>query len=116
VVDWPGAFALTLAIELPVYVWRLRRLDFSPGAAAASALGANAVSHPLFWFAFPRFSPYALFFTVGEALCIAIEWVLLQAARRSTGARAAPFPLLVAALAANAASAAAGLLILAARP
>ncbi|MBO9538077.1 hypothetical protein [Herbaspirillum sp.] len=45
--DWPGAFALTLACELPVVFAATRPLP-APGVLLA-AIGANCVTHPLAW-------------------------------------------------------------------
>ena len=45
-----------------------------------TALIANAVSHPLLWYAFPFFSPYSAWLLVGETGVVLIEFAILTAA------------------------------------
>ena len=80
--EWARAFALTLAIELPLYVLLLRREGFGARTAFGAGLAANVVSHPLLWFAFPMFEPYVAYAAAGEAMVIAIELAVVYAAGR----------------------------------
>jgi hypothetical protein len=50
---WLTAFCLTLAIEMPALAFLGRRAEPSLSRRAAAAMLANAVSHPVVWFAFP---------------------------------------------------------------
>lgn len=104
---WPAAFALTLAIELPI-VWRgTRDQRLPPARRLAAGIGASALTHPALWFVLsPLLSPalgYWGFLALGEALVVAVEalwfwgWSLSRPLRLS--------------LLANAASAAVGLLV-----
>ena len=81
-IEWARAFALTLAIELPLYVLLLRREGFGARTAFGAGLAANVVSHPLLWFAFPMFEPYVAYAAAGEAMVIAIEVAVIYTAGR----------------------------------
>jgi len=99
---WLLAFLWTLALELPVYtvVLDLRRW----WAPVALTLAVNAISHPLLWFAFPHFAPFALYVLAGEAAVIALEAALLALV-------VPPRRALVASIAANVTSAVIGSLV-----
>jgi p-aminobenzoyl-glutamate transporter AbgT len=47
-VSWSFAFALTQAIEVPIYTFALRRRGL--GVAAIVGFGASALTHPVVWF------------------------------------------------------------------
>ncbi len=47
--SWLLAFALTLAIEVPIYAFGLRP-RVPPARGAAVGVGVNVVTHPLLWF------------------------------------------------------------------
>ena len=93
--QWARAFAITLAIELPMYTWLLRRAGWSAPRALAGGFAANALSHPLLWFALPRFEPYWLFAATGEAMVVAVEWGVLAVLARKRDARLAVIVLVV---------------------
>jgi hypothetical protein len=109
--QWARAFALTLAIEIPLYMWLLARRGFRARTSLLAATTANGISHPFFWFLFPVFSPYAAFFVLGEAAVIAIETGVLYAVARWSGAKRGVAALLWIAVVVNAISAGVGLLI-----
>ena len=48
--DWFAAFLLTLAVEVPIAVFLLRRPEPNLARAAAIVVFANLVSHPMVWF------------------------------------------------------------------
>ncbi len=103
---WLSAFALTQAVEVPIYcafIGPRSRAGAPRGwpARIALAFGASTLTHPFVWFAFPRvIAAYGAYFAVSEAFAIAVEaiYAWLVGARR-------PF---VAAFVANGASAALG--------
>ena len=108
VLFWLRAFALTVAIELPVAVALLR----APGAAAPIArraglvLFANLASHPLLWFALsalPLPGPWTL--VVSETWAVLAEAALYRLALDGVPLRRC----VLASLAANAASLSIGL-------
>jgi hypothetical protein len=89
---WPAAFALTLLVEVPVYLAALTLVaGVRPGLAVRSALAVNAVSHPLLWFGLlPVFgaldlSPLAGLL-VAEAIVLLGEAVALWAVLRRDAA------------------------------
>jgi hypothetical protein len=79
---WLVAFLWTLAIEQPIYWLALRRRTrrwWHPGAICALA---NAITHPLLWFAYPQFEPYVAYVLLGE-ICVALaEAALIYAVVR----------------------------------
>lgn len=108
-----AALALTLAVEVPLYAtllswgWRVRWRR-----AVLVAAGVNLVTHPpLWWLLLPLATHpgYGWFLLGAEAAVCAAEWLLLASWLRR---RWDPL-LLVLAVAANAASVLAGLLIVA---
>lgn len=48
---WLTAFIWTLALELPIYGWLLRRRLKGPGEAFLLVLTVNLLTHPLLWMA-----------------------------------------------------------------
>lgn len=107
--QWGRALLLTLAVEMPLYLWLLRRRRFSARAALGSAFAANGISHPFLWFCFPPFLPYPLFLLAGEGTVIVIETAVLCVAARWTKADQRVIPLLVVAAVVNTVSTMAGL-------
>lgn len=107
------ALALTLAVEIPVVAWVLRRSPWRRYLPAV--LIANLVSHPALHFALPQIlppSPPGPFVLVGELSVFAFE-----AAFYAVWVRPRPWPLAMAAsAAANLTSFAAGLLMLPGSP
>ena len=99
--DWGVAFALTQAVEAPLYRW-------AAGARWRVALGASALTHPLVWFAFPALLEEALGWVpmvlAAEAFAIGAEALWL---RRFHVARPLPWSAL-----ANGASVGVGLVMM----
>lgn len=77
--QWARAFAVTLGVEVPLYFWLLCKAGFRAHLALGAALAANAISHPLLWFALPRFEPYWAFAVAGEAMVLIVESVVIMA-------------------------------------
>jgi hypothetical protein len=77
--QWARAFALTLGVELPLYFWLLCKQGFRAHMALGAAIVANAISHPIFWFALPRFEPYVGFVALGEAIVVVVEAIVITA-------------------------------------
>ena len=103
---WPVAFALTLAIEVPIFVG-LRPVGVARLRAALAGAAGSCVTHPLLWFLWVPLIPGHTLATIsGELGVVLVETLLfhwLTGRRSLTGAAAA-------ALLANAASYGAGLL------
>lgn len=108
--EYALAFAVTCAVELPVYALVLTRaFGVRPRTAVLAGLVANAVTHPLLWLAMRPFTDgvgeYAIAFVVGEVLVCAVEWLVLAVGLRRAGGA----PLALVSVLANMASAAVGL-------
>lgn len=107
---WLAAFVWTLAVEVPIYVFVLRRGGQRTRRAVLACLGINAITHPALWFVAPRFGPDWAWMVSMEA-CVwvaeAVALSLLLARWGSPDARLA----IRAAVCANAASTAVGLLV-----
>lgn len=105
--SWITAFVLTQVIELPIYAWGTRDAGLSVPWRLWIAFGASAVTHPVVWFVLrPQLSPalgFEGFFLVAETFAVVAEALYLRAF-----GIARPWSL---ALAANATSASAGLLL-----
>jgi hypothetical protein len=101
-VPYPVALALTLVVEVPVYVVVLRRCGLLPGWRAwAGAVGVNLLTHPVVWV---LLSARPAWFVPVEAAVAGIEASLLYAwVRRDL------LVLVLAAVVANTASVLAGL-------
>ena len=58
-VAWLSAFALTQAVEMPIYVRALRERPTVErlSHALALAFGASALTHPIVWFVMPKLIP-----------------------------------------------------------
>ncbi|MCL2552777.1 MAG: hypothetical protein FWE15_20260 [Actinomycetia bacterium] len=111
--SYPPALALTLAVEVPVYVAALTAAA-APGVrrTAAAAVLVNLVTHPLLWWflgraaALPGAAYWPLFAGAESAVCL-VEGALVARLLRLRGTL--PY---AASAAANAASVLAGLLVL----
>jgi hypothetical protein len=111
---WFTAFVLTLAIELPIVAWLLRRAEPDLRRRLALAVFANLMTHPAVWYVFSQLFligtlVYAL---AAEGWAIAAEAVFYAVAIRGLGLRRA----IVLAVFANGASFAVGRLIDGIRP
>lgn len=53
IVNWLGAFALTQLVEMPLYVYAMRRTHTLSNRLLVG-FGASALTHPVVWFVFPR--------------------------------------------------------------
>lgn len=107
-----GAFALTCAVELPVYCALLMVLARIPAYAAVGlGLAVNVVTHPLLWLAFDAIArmPYAAAFGLAELAVCTVEWVLLAVALRRRGVGRGTLAAIV--VVANGLSAAVGLAV-----
>jgi len=104
--DWFAAFVLTLAVEVPIAVFLLRRTEPNLARAAAIVVFANLVSHPMVWFVWTQV------FLIGtpeyviavETWAIAIEALFYAVVVRGLG----PGRAVLIAVVANAASFAVG--------
>jgi hypothetical protein len=106
---WLAAFALTLAVEVPLYalalrlVWRMRL-----ATAVGLGAGVNALTHPVLWWSLVPWvgRPWYPWLVLGaEAAVCAAEWLALAAAVRRDRAALAALSVAV-----NAASVLAGLI------
>lgn len=99
--DWLQAFLFGQAIEVPVYVWALRRAPRSCGASpwrlVGAAFAATALTHPVVWWGFPRLiaEPYWLMGALAESFAVLVEALYLY----GIGVRGGPRALGVSALA-----------------
>jgi hypothetical protein len=115
---YPGALALTLAVELPVYLAVLVGARLASWARALVAgVGVNLVTHPALWWGLrPAVArpAYPWIVVLAEVAVCAAEWALLVwwLPAPPPGRRRADRTLLAAAsVAANAASTLVGLLV-----
>jgi hypothetical protein len=78
---YPVALALTLAVEVPVYLVAFRVAGLLPGwRGVGAAAGVNLVTHPVVWAVLVRAgSSYWLAFGVLEAAAWVVESLLLIA-------------------------------------
>ena len=108
---WLEAFIWTLAIELPIMVLTMRRWVSRWWVPVLLALVVNTVTHPILWFVFPRFGDYATWVVAAEAFVWFTEAVMLTfMVAPDVGLKRAVIIGPAAAVLANAASTAAGLL------
>ena len=88
-VTWLWAFALTQAIECPIYLFALRRKKSSLAFKLGAAFGPTALTHPIAWWVFapwlienhfhigPWFSGYYPSVTVTAGVAALVEWAYL---------------------------------------
>ena len=104
--DWFAAFLLTLAVEVPIGVFLLRRPEPNAARAAAIVVFANLVSHPMVWFVWTQvfLIGTAEYVIAVETWAIAIEALFYAVVVRGLG----PGRVVLIAVVANAASFAVG--------
>jgi hypothetical protein len=106
---WLAAFLLTLAVEVPVAAWMLRRAEPDRIRLVVLVVFANLATHPIVWYVLTQ--PFLVgtweYIVVAEAWAVAAEAVFYWAAFRSAGPRRA----VAVAVAANAASFVAGVIV-----
>ena len=108
---WLEAFIWTLAIELPLVVLTMRRSVSKWWIPVLLAVVVNTTTHPLLWFVFPRFGDYATWVTIAEAFVWFTEAIMLTfLVAPDVGLKRAAIIGPIAAIVANAASTAVGLL------
>ncbi|MEW1864971.1 hypothetical protein OG896_32010 [Streptomyces sp. NBC_00669] len=108
--SYPSALALTMAVEVPVYVAAITTASPARyGRTAAVAVMVNLVTHPVLWWFLSRVPAggYWPAFTVAEGVVCLVEGALAAWWLRLRG----PVPY-AASVAANAASVIAGMLLL----
>lgn len=107
---WGRAFALTLAVEVPLVV-ALTKGTAPPFQRIALAVIANLASHPLVWFVFPELGlDYHAWLGLAEAWAVLVETFVYMTQVPALGLRRAA----LVSLTANAASVAAGFVLRAA--
>ncbi len=111
---WFAAFVLTLAVEVPIVAWLLRRAEPVLWRRVALAVFANLVTHPAVWYVFSQlFVVGTVEYTLAaEAWAIAAEAVFYAVVIRGLGVPRA----VVVAVVANGASFAVGRIIDGIRP
>jgi hypothetical protein len=104
--DWFTAFLLTLAVEVPVAVFLLRRAEPNLLRAAALVVFANLVTHPVVWFVWTQVFLVGTpeYVIAAEAWAIAAEAAFYAIVVRGLG----PGRAILIAIVANAASFAVG--------
>lgn len=108
--SYPPALALTVVVEVPVYVAAITTASPARfGRTAAAAVMVNLVTHPVLWWFLSRVPAggYWPAFAIAEGVVCGIEGALLARWLRLRG----PVPY-AASVAANAASLIAGMLLL----
>jgi hypothetical protein len=106
---WLFGFALTLVLELPIYVLALRRPLGGVARALTVGVAVNVATHPLAWtLAVGHRLPWVAI----EALVTVAEAAMIFAAARALGRRLPIHESFLVSLAANALSAGVGLLVL----
>lgn len=107
--DWFRAFVLTLAVEVPIAAYLLRRVEPDRVRLVLLVVFANLATHPIVWYVWTQ--PFLIgtpeYLAVAESWAVAAEAVFYWAAFR--GVR--PLRALGVALAANAASFIAGIVV-----
>ena len=104
--DWFAAFLLTLAVEVPIGVFLLRRAEPNLARAAALVVFANLASHPMVWFVWTQVFLIGTpeYVIAAETWAIAIEALFYAVVVRGLG----PGRAVLIAVVANAASFAVG--------
>jgi hypothetical protein len=93
---WVRAFALTLAVEVPLFAIVTKRVA-PPRQRVALAVVANLASHPLVWFAFPELGlGYRAWLGFAEAWALVSEALIYAMLLPTLGIRRAALLSLVA--------------------
>ena len=89
--DWLRAFLLTLAVEVPLATWLLRRAEIESWRAAVIVFIANLATHPLVWFAWSQVFLIGTpeYVIAAETWAVAIEAVVYAVTIGGLGARRA---------------------------
>lgn len=107
---WGRAFALTLAVEVPLVIALTKGTAPLPQRVALAVI-ANLASHPLVWFVFPELGlDYHAWLVLAEAWAVLVETFVYMTQVPALGLRRAA----LISLAANATSVAAGFVLRAA--
>ncbi|MBI4953861.1 MAG: hypothetical protein HY908_17690 [Myxococcales bacterium] len=87
--DWFWAFLFTEVVEIPIYLYALRRQPARWPARLGVAFAASALTHPLVWFVIPPLvyavcdasltGSYVAFTIVAEAFAVGVEAAYLRA-------------------------------------
>jgi len=111
---WFAAFVLTVAIELPIAVWLLRRAEPDPRRRVALVVLANLATHPAVWYVFSQMFLVGTvdYLVAAEGWAIAAEAVFYVVSIRGLGGGRA----IVVAAVANGASFAVGRIVDVLRP
>jgi len=90
--QWVEAFAVTLWMEVPVYLLFLRRSKLSFVEAFSVAMLVNVFTHPALWYVFPKWyvfpAPFDSFYPwllIAESCVSLTEGLLLGLATRRMG-------------------------------
>jgi hypothetical protein len=78
---WLVAFLFTQIVEVPIWVFVLRKYGRTRRSLAASmaiAFGASAITHPFVWFGFPRlFADYTMMVVFAESFAVIVEAIYM---------------------------------------
>lgn len=80
--SWWVAFALTQAVEVPIYLLGTRGTELSVPWRLAIAFGTSAVTHPIVWFVLVGLREplgYWGYVAVAEAFAVGVEAIYLRA-------------------------------------
>ena len=112
---WLGAYLLTVAFEMPIWAWGLRRTFPDGRVLVALAFSVSLVTHPVLWLTYRPTRGIGATLLVVEALVALVEallvWTLWNRAASPASDRAGWWLCLATSLAANACSASLGLLL-----
>ena len=86
VTAWSRAFALTVAVELPIAAFLLRRAEPRVRRRLALIAFANLASHPAVWFVFPELGlPFVVAMVLAELWAFGSEALFYGAAFERAG-------------------------------
>ena len=90
--QWVEAFAVTLWVEVPVYLLFLRRSKLTFTEAFSVAMLVNIFTHPALWYVFPQwnvfpapFDQFYLWLIIAESCVSLTEGLLLGLATKRMG-------------------------------
>jgi hypothetical protein len=90
VAGWLRAFAVTLAVELPLATWLLAPGGASVPRRVSLVFLANLATHPIVWFVFPELSlSYPVNLCLSETWAVLIEALAFSTAMPALGVRRA---------------------------